>query len=132
MPTPVSHSPRGSEGLSMWNEINTASKKRQEKTRLSPEQSAMVTSATAEKPGFTFTIPATSFSRCGWCRDVVAVFVLASGSEIDLDIEIEQGEPHAILTSPHDCRHEQRSDDERREKRWQNFLDMPLTEDDGL
>jgi hypothetical protein len=85
-------------------ERNTTSKKWQAETRLTDGESAIVTSAMAAKiTGYTSTLPAQALARCYNCQAVVAVAVLASGNVVNLDLEIDEGQPRAILTSPHDC-----------------------------
>ena len=101
----------------MQSDVNTASKKRQEKTRLSTEQTELVISSEAKKPtSFTFAIsvPAEALTRCLWCQQIAASVLLASGVEQLLDLELEfEDDPdtqrptvsgvQALLTSPHTC-----------------------------
>lgn len=98
-------------------ESSTTLSKRQELTRLTVEQSALVTSAEAKKPtSFTYTlsVPSSALVRCCWCGQIVARCILASGAEQNLDLELEfENDPdtqratvtdaRGILTSPHTC-----------------------------
>jgi len=81
---------------------NTALKKRQEKLRLTPGESALVENADANR-GFTYTVPATALARCYACHAVTAEVILASGYAVNVDLELDHGEPRAVLTSPHTC-----------------------------
>lgn len=88
----------------MQPENSTTPAARQEKTRLTPEQSKLVESAsTAKVTGYTFTLPATALSRCYVCQAVTAEVILASGYVVNVDLELDHGDPRAVLTSPHTC-----------------------------
>jgi hypothetical protein len=84
---------------------STTSVKRAEKTRLTWQESAVVEKAeTVGITGYTFTIPATFLARCYACQAVVAEVIPARGGfPVDVDLEIECGQPRAVLTSPHHC-----------------------------
>jgi hypothetical protein len=79
--------------------------KRAEKTRLTARESALVEEAKADPiTGYTYTIPAAALARCYVCQTVIAEVILDRGGyPVDVDVEIEQGEPRAVLTSPHRC-----------------------------
>jgi hypothetical protein len=84
---------------------NNTSVKRAEKTRLTWQESAVFEKAeTVGITGYTYTIPATFLARCYACQAVVAEVIRARGGyPVDVDVEIDQGQPRAILTSPHHC-----------------------------
>jgi hypothetical protein len=103
--------------VSNTNSTNSAG--RQEVTRLTLEESALVTSARAAKiTGYTYTIPARWLARCPWCHAVVAVVTLLNGSDEHVDLEIEQGEARALLTSPHTCSEAKRFSDSHLDDAW--------------
>jgi hypothetical protein len=83
---------------------NSTSVKHQQKPRLTPQESNVFTDAVNARPTWTYTIPATALARCYVCQAVIAEVILARGGyPVDVDIEIDQGQPRAVLTSPHRC-----------------------------
>lgn len=77
--------------------------KRVEKARLTSQESDVIANAINAKPTWTYTIPATTLARCYKCQAVIALVTVAAGWDENVDLEIDQGQPRATLTSPHRC-----------------------------